>query len=187
LKESYAYVGHHRGEKYNPLTGKIEPNGTTILDVSDPNQPKIIKHIPGCRGAESRAVQVVEKYFDGKDYLIRNQESSEFTGFEIWDITNRSHPKLISTIDRLKAAHKGWWDAKTGYAYLSGIWPGWKGQHLIIYDLRNPHKPRFVSNWGLPGQGPGEEGGGVSLHHPVISGDRAYLSYLMGGDVVNYP
>jgi hypothetical protein len=187
LKESYAYVGHHRGEKYNPLTGKIEPNGTTILDVSDPNQPKIIKHIPGYRGAESRAVQVVEKYSDGKDYLIRNQESSEFTGVEIWDITNRSHPKLISTIDRLKAAHKGWWDAKTGYAYLSGIWPGWKGQHLIIYDLRNPHKPRFVSNWGLPGQGPGEEGSGVSLHHPVISGDRAYLSYLMGGDVVNYP
>jgi hypothetical protein len=24
----------------------------------------------------------------------------------------------------------------------------------------------------------------VSLHHPVISGNRAYLSYLYGGDMV---
>ncbi len=184
LKGNYAYVGHHRGEAFNPLTGKTEPNGTTILDVSNPRQPKIIKHIPGYKGAESRAVQVVEKFFDGRDYLLRNQESGEFIGFEVWDITDKVNPKFVSKIDRLNAAHKSWWDAKTGYAYLSGIWPGWKGQHLIIYDLRNPAAPRFVSNWGLPGQRPGEAGGGVSLHHPVISGNRAYLSYLFGGDVV---
>jgi hypothetical protein len=184
LKGNYAYVGHHRGEEYNPLTGKVESNGTTILDVSDPKQPNIVKHIPGYKGAESRAVQVVVKYFDGKDYLLRNQESSGFTGFEIWDITDRSAPLRISTIGPFNAAHKSWWDAKTGYAYLSGIEPGWRGQHLIVYDLKNPHQPRFVTNWGLPGQHPGEGGVGVSLHHPVISGDRAYLSYLEGGDVV---
>jgi len=44
--------------------------------------------------------------------------------------------------------------------------------------------PKFASNWGLPGQSPGGPGVGVSLHHPVISGDRAYLSYLQGGDEV---
>jgi hypothetical protein len=147
-------------------------------------QPKIIKHIPGNEGAESRAVQVVERYFDGRDYLLRNQESSHFTGFEVWDITDRPSPRLVSKIEGLHAAHKGWWDAKTGYGYLSGMWPGWKGQHLMIYDLKNPYMPKLVSNWGLPGQSPGEPGGGVSLHHPVISGDRAYLSYLQGGDVV---
>jgi hypothetical protein len=184
LKGSYGYVGHHRGREMNPMTGTLEWNGTTILDVSNPRQPRIIKHLPGYEGAESRAVQVVEKYFDGRDYLLRNQESSCFTGFEICDITDRSSPRLVSKIEGLRAAHKGWWDAKTGYAYLSGICPGWKGQHLIIYDLKNPHLPQFISNWGLPGQSPGGPGGGVSLHHPVISGDRAYLSYLQGGDVV---
>lgn len=183
LKGNYAYVGHHRGREKNPMTGALEWNGTTILDVSNPKQPRIIKHIPGYEGAESRAVQVVEKYFDGRDYLLRNQESSGFTGFEVWDITDRPSPRLVSKIEGLNAAHKGWWDAKTGYAYLSGISPGWKGQHLIIYDLKNPYIPKFVSNWGLPGQSPAGPGGGVSLHHPVISGDRAYLSYLQGGDV----
>jgi hypothetical protein len=183
LKGNYAYVGHHRGRGRNPMTGALEWNGTTILDVSNPRQPRIVKHLPGDEGAESRAVQVVEGYFDGRDYLLRNQESSRVTGFEVWDITDRPSPRLVSKIEGLHAAHKGWCDAKTGYAYLSGIWPGWKGQHLIIYDLKNPYMPKFVSNWGLPGQSPGGMGG-VSLHHPVISGDRAYLSYLQGGDVV---
>ena len=184
LKGNYAYVGHHRGREKNPMTGALEWNGTTILDVSNPRQPRIVKHLPGYEGAESRAVQVAERYFDGKDYLLRNQESGRFTGFEVWDITDRASPRIVSKIEGLNAAHKGWWDAKTGYAYLSGIWPGWKGQHLIIYDLKNPYTPTVVSIWGLPGQSPGGPGAGVSLHHPVISGDRAYLSYLQGGDVV---
>ena len=185
LKENSAYIGHHRGEELNPLTGKTESNGTSIVDVSNPHQPRILKHIPGRKGAESRAVQVAHKYIDGKDYLLRNQESSEFTGFEVWDITDRVNPRMVSTIGPLQAAHKSWWDTKTGYAYLSGTQSGWKGQHLIVYDLRNPRQPKFVSHWGLPQQRPGSSGGGgVSLHHPVIDGNRAYLSYLFGGDMV---
>src|SRR5512140_1623006 len=56
LKGNFAYVGHHRGEALNPLAGRVEPNGTTILDVSNPGMPRIVKHIPGRKGAESRAV-----------------------------------------------------------------------------------------------------------------------------------
>src|SRR6058998_774772 len=33
-----AYVGHHGGSQVNPLTGKQEDNGTSILDVTDPKQ-----------------------------------------------------------------------------------------------------------------------------------------------------
>jgi hypothetical protein len=119
LKGNFAYIGHHRGETLNPLTGKTEPNGTSIVDAANPRQPKVVAHIPGRKGAESRAVQVAHKYFDGKDYLLRNQESGEFTGFEVWDITDKANPKMVSTIGPLQAAHKSWWDAKTGYAYLS--------------------------------------------------------------------
>jgi hypothetical protein len=185
LKGNYAYIGHHRGEAFNPMTGKREDNGTTILDVANPREPKIVAHIPGRNGAESRAVQVAEQLLPGKVFLLRNQESSGFTGFEVWDITDRAHPKPASTIGPFEAAHKSWWDSTTGYAYLSATQPGWSGQHLIIYDLKNPYKPRFISAWGLPVQRPGNTAaGGASLHHPVISGDRAYLSYLFGGDMV---
>jgi hypothetical protein len=51
LKSNYAYVGHHRGEEYNPLTGKVESNGTTILDISGQVRPKIIT-FPGHQSGE---------------------------------------------------------------------------------------------------------------------------------------
>src|ERR1700722_16004445 len=47
-----AYVAHH-GEnpmRMNPLTGKAEPNGTSIIDVTDPRHPKYLFHIPGQAG-----------------------------------------------------------------------------------------------------------------------------------------
>src|SRR5262245_5866163 len=42
-----AYIGHHGGSQLNPLTGKMEENGTSIVDVTDPKQPKYLAHIPG--------------------------------------------------------------------------------------------------------------------------------------------
>src|SRR5438045_9249453 len=42
-----AYIGHHGGTDdipapLNPMTGKSEPNGTSIIDVSDPANPKYL-------------------------------------------------------------------------------------------------------------------------------------------------
>lgn len=68
LKGNYAYVGHHRGEGFNPLTGRREDNGTTILDIATPREPRIVAHIPGRKGAESRAVQVAERLLPGKTF-----------------------------------------------------------------------------------------------------------------------
>src|SRR5678810_864518 len=42
-----AYIGHHGDAVANPLTGQREPNGTSILDVTNPKQPKYLAHIPG--------------------------------------------------------------------------------------------------------------------------------------------
>ena len=42
-----AYIGHHGGSSLNTLTGKVEDNGTSIVDVTDPKQPKYLAHIPG--------------------------------------------------------------------------------------------------------------------------------------------
>src|SRR5688500_19833902 len=42
-----AYVGHHGGTAINPMTGREEPHGTSIVDVTDPKNPKYLAHIPG--------------------------------------------------------------------------------------------------------------------------------------------
>src|SRR5262249_15501471 len=50
-----AYIGHHGGtpevpKPLNPLTGKPESNGTSIVDVNDPAHPQYLAHIPGTPG-----------------------------------------------------------------------------------------------------------------------------------------
>jgi hypothetical protein len=47
-----AYIGHHGGTDdvpapVNPMTGQAEPNGTSIVDVTDPARPKYLRHLPG--------------------------------------------------------------------------------------------------------------------------------------------
>src|SRR5436305_15006658 len=42
-----AFVGTHGGSKPNPLKGGVvEPNGTMIVDVSDPTRPIELFHLP---------------------------------------------------------------------------------------------------------------------------------------------
>src|SRR6201993_3219776 len=50
-----AYIGHHGGtpevpKPINRLTNQAEFNGTSIVDVTDPAQPKYLAHIPGLEG-----------------------------------------------------------------------------------------------------------------------------------------
>src|SRR5262249_38018455 len=50
-----AYIGHHGGtpdvpKPVNKMTGQAEFNGTSILDVTDPANPKYLKHVPGLEG-----------------------------------------------------------------------------------------------------------------------------------------
>src|SRR4029077_18039222 len=37
-----AYIGHHGVSQMNPLTGKQEDNGTSIVDVTDPAHPRYL-------------------------------------------------------------------------------------------------------------------------------------------------
>jgi len=49
------------------LTGKVEPNGTSIVDVTDPRNPKYLGHIPGSAAGSGEAggAQMV-RVCDGK-------------------------------------------------------------------------------------------------------------------------
>src|SRR3984893_8036031 len=125
-----AYIGHHGGtddipDPINPLTGKAEPNGTSIVDVTDPAHPKYLKHIPGQEGKyESGGAQMV-RVCDGKGlakgdpnavYMLRAVGSE---GHEIWNVADPAHPALVSKIgEGLKDTHKNFWACDTGIAYL---------------------------------------------------------------------
>src|SRR4029453_4664889 len=93
-----AYIGHHGGRALHPLTGRQGGNGTSIVDVTNPRQPKYLAHIPGESGqGESGGAQMV-RVCDGtqlpradksKVYLLRTAGNA---GHEIWDVTDPSRP-----------------------------------------------------------------------------------------------
>jgi len=207
---SWVYVGHHESywdnkPKMNPITGKMEWNGTSILDVADPAKPKYVWHIPNETNRNSRGVSVVYDYkFDssGKDYLIRNSEAltEGETGtdlkYQIFDITSRStDPSKISLVSEITGtppnscgtgcggkfimrAHKGWWSQETGYFYAASGEPGFRNVVIQIFDLKNPKAPKFVGRAWIPGLKNDEAQSlyeGQYSHHPVVDEDNKRL------------
>src|SRR5471030_823493 len=188
-----AYIGHHGGTEevpaaLNPMTGKAEPNGTSIVDVTDPAHPKYLRHIPGQEGKyESGGAQMV-RVCDGKTlpnadknavYMLRT-----FGGeaHEIWNTADPTNPVLITRLDGLKDTHKSWWECDTGIAYLVSGAPDWRVRRMTqIYDLSDPAHPKKIRDFGLPGQEPGATGAvPTELHGPISTGpkgNRVYFGY----------
>jgi len=189
-----AYIGHHGGTEetpnpVNPITGKAEPSGTSIVDVTDPAHPKYLHHIPGQVGKyEGGGAQMV-RVCDGKQlpkgdpnavYMLRAVGSS---GHEIWNVADPPNPILVAHIgESLKDTHKNWWECDTGIAYLVTGLPDWRTRRMtMIYDLSDPAHPVKIRDFGLPGQEPGSTGPvPTEVHGPISTGpegNRVYFGY----------
>jgi hypothetical protein len=188
-----AYIGHHGGtdeipNPVNPMTGKAESNGTSIIDVTDPASPKYLRHIPGQEGKyEGGGAQMV-RVCDGKSlpkgdpnavYMLRT-----FGGeaHEIWNVADPLNPVLITRIGGLKDTHKNWWECQTGIAFLVSGLPDWRTRRMTqIYDLSDPAHPVKIRDFGLPGQEPGATGAvPTEVHGPISAGpegNRVYFGY----------
>jgi len=191
-----AYIGHHGGAQVNSLTGMKENNGTSIVDVTDPKQPKYLAHIPGDEGeGEAGAAQMV-RICDGKTlpkgdpakrYMLRTFGNK---GHEIWDVTVPEKPALLTTVIKgLKGTHKNWWECDTGIAYLVSGVQEWRSTRMTqVWDLSNPAKPTHIRNFGLVGQQPGATGKvPINLHGPISTGpegNRIYFGYGTNTDGV---
>ena len=221
----YAYVGH--------ITNK-EGLATSILDVSDPKNPKLLSQIPvGDKNSHSHKARVIG------DIMITNMEQNMTAigrkadelpglrkrlqaelgrapshrelaerlgvnesdipaveamekepynqgGFKIWDISDRAKPKLIThQKTHGRGVHR--FDMDANYAYISTEMPGYIGNILVIYDIRNPAKPAEVSRWWIPGQHleggekPTWPGRQHRLHHTIRVADRLYAGCWHGG------
>lgn len=183
-----AYVGHHGGEAPNPLTGRVEANGTSIVDVTDPAHPRYLAHIPGAPGGpETGGAQMVRicggselPHADRtKTYLLRTFGTK---AHELWDVTNPERPARVrAVVDGLDATHKNWWDCANGIAYLvsDGRPSGWRTNRMTkIFDLGDPAHPRFIRDFGLVGQEPGSTGPTPEgVHGPIAYRDRVYFPY----------
>jgi hypothetical protein len=188
-----AYVGHHGGTQtvpkpHNALTNRAEFNGTSIIDVTDPRQPRYLAHIPGVEGLGEQGGAQMVRACDGKSLpkgdpdavcLLRTLGNE---AHEIWNVADPAQPKLVTRINNLKNTHKNWWECDTGIAYLVSGAQTWRTRRMTeIYDLGDPAKPVKIREFGLAGQQPGATGAVPTDLHGAIStgrdGNRVYFAY----------
>ena len=171
------YVGHMR-----------DPSGTSIYDVADPKNPRLLARVDIPEGWHSHKVRAQN------GIMIVNHERNgkggpeEFGGgLAIYDVSRPGTPKLISKwMTAGKGVHRYDFDGR--FAYISPTAEGYVGNIVMILDLKDPAHPVEVSRWWIPGQwqAGGEAypwGDGVSprCHHPLRMGDRLYVSYWHHG------
>ena len=194
-----AYIGHH-GASYvrkpvNTVSGQAEFNGTSIVDVTDPAQPKYLAHIPGAEGGPEDGGAQMTRVCDGKS-LPKGDPSAVYllrpfgrVAHEIWNVADPAAPKLVTRIGgNYRDTHKSWWECDTGIGFLVSGVPSWRATRMLeVYDLSDPAKPVKIRDFGLPGHQPGATGAVPSdLHGPISTGtqgNRLYLAYgpLNGG------
>jgi hypothetical protein len=171
------YIGHMR-----------DPSGTSIVDIADPKNPRLLARVDIPEGWHSHKVRVAN------GIMIVNHERNGKTGPEdfggglaIYDVSRPGAPKLISKwMTAGKGVHRYDFDGR--YAYISPTAEGYIGNITMILDLKDPAKPTEVGRWWIPGQwkAGGEAypwGDGVTprCHHPLRMGDRLYVSYWHHG------
>jgi hypothetical protein len=192
-----AFIGTHSGNsgadgpKPNPLKpgSPVQPNGTMIVDITDPQKPVEIYHIPGnAAGAQSQSNRAclgsdLPGGIPGKVYLMRNVQANNqaLSGYEVWDVSFNTagfEPSLVGQVRNLRNTHKHWWECKTGIAYMPGSKgpnfqsppaPQWRvGQQMLIFDWSNPTSPQYIRTFGLVGAQPGGTGPlPPTLHGPI--------------------
>jgi hypothetical protein len=193
VKDGFAYIGHMGQSRV----------GTSVVDVSDPRNPRVVAQLETPPGTHSHKVQVVD------DVLLVNYErNAAFEpdapswqgGLKVFDISQPAQPREIAF---LKMPGKGvhrmtYWEPPL--AYMSGSDEGFIDQFLVIVDLSEPARPCEVGRWWFPGQNTGggetpswtptQSHGGApgakryALHHPLIRGDRAYCGYWDAGLII---
>jgi len=198
------FVGHHIGQSMNSLTGNVEQNGTSILDVTDPSAPQLLRHVPP-NGEGISAAQHVQ-ICDGaalpngdpaKIYMVR---TNGLVSYELYDVTDPAMPEFLLIIDETgtssrpessrgnRETHKIQWECESGIGYFNGTPEGWQvTRALQAYDLSTPEEPRHIRDFGLLGYQPDSEGPVPEylvsgLHQPFALGNRIYLGYGSGND-----
>lgn len=181
----YAYVGHMGDSSV----------GTSIVDVSDPTNPRVVNQLMKPDGVRSHKVQIVD------DVMVVNYEGYPFapvdpalpTGFKVFSLEDPTVPhELAHYRMQGKGVHRMKF-VEAPYAYMSGSDAGFHEdrQIFMIFDLSNPWEPREVSRWWYPGMNTGigeaptwHPERWVWNHHANIFGDRAYCAWWDAGVVI---
>jgi hypothetical protein len=184
-----------RGGRWYLYMGHLWHRGWTILDVTDPGRPQLVRFLSGPDNTWTIQMDVN----DGKMVTALERMPASWGGdparpFDegvlIWDIA--ADPTNPTVLGQYRTGgtgtHRNFYPGGR-YVHLAAGMPGYQGNIYVIIDIDDPTHPVEAGRWWVPGQH--AAGGevlvepGVSLHGPPhVAGDRAYLSYGGAGLVI---
>jgi hypothetical protein len=162
--------------------------GTSILDVSDPARPRMVRQWDAPANTHTHKVQVAG------GLLLTNHEGFPLrppgpqgpwsAGLAVYSLEDPFDPKQIGFWEAGgRGVHRIVWDGGR-YAHMSATPPGFNDRIWVVVDMADPTNPVPVARWWWPGQWVegGEEpawpeGKRYAAHHALVAGDRAYLGY----------
>jgi hypothetical protein len=173
----YLYMGHSFDE------------GWSILDVTNPRDPKYVKFIP-FHGPKDVLTSQVSLHGNILITAVNSATERPDMGAAalIWDISDPTNPKQVSQwIAGPRGSHR---DSYPGgkYAYLAASVPGFRWYILQILDISDPSHPKEVGRWWQPGSKDSdpEPQTAIGFHGPAnVSPDGKMISMGFTPDVVN--
>jgi hypothetical protein len=182
------------GGRFYLYTGHLWHRGWSVLDVTDPGAPRLLRFVDGpantwtiqIQVAAGRMITALERIAPGWG---GDADAPSAEGVLVWDVSDPEAPKRLGqfTTDG-GGTHRNYYDGGR-YLHLAAGVAGYVGNIYLVVDLAEPSAPKEVARWWVPGQW--REGGetgaaaATSLHGgPYIEGDRAYLPYGGAGLVI---
>jgi hypothetical protein len=183
-------IKHTADDKWYLYTGHSFNQGWSIVDVTDPANPRYVKFIP----FETDDKSIITAQVTLHDNLMITSlnsfrpQKNPLPAILLWDISDPENPKQVgSWMGGVTGAHRNSYPGGK-YAYLSTSYPGFKAHILVILDVSDPAHPKEVGKWWQPGQKDGEPASPYPLgfHGPVnVSPDGKMASLGYTPDVVN--
>ncbi len=148
-------IKEHNGRWYL-LTGHFWQSGWSVVDVTNPAKPEVVKFIDGPPNTWTLQMELhgnimitsLEKIFP--NFGGNNEPFTE--GVYIWDISNPLNPmKLGHYQTGGNGTHRNFYNGGK-YMHLAAGMPGYKGNIYVIVDISDPKNLVEVSRWWVPGQ-----------------------------------
>jgi hypothetical protein len=173
--------------------GHLWDRGWTIMDVTNPRDPRVVRFVPGPANTWTIQMDVEEgKMITALERIAPGWGGDPAKPFDegviIWSLADPLNPQPLGQFrTHGTGTHRdGYFGGK--YVHLAAGMPGYSGNIYVIIDISNPKNPVEAGRWWVPGQwvaGGEKPTVGVSLHGPpYVQGNLAYVPFGAAGLVI---
>lgn len=189
-KPAFKVAMQEKNQRWYLYVAHLWHRGWSVLDVSDPSDPRYCTYIAGPENTWTIQVQVADgKMITALERIAPGWGGTDSPpgaeGFFIFDVGEPTKPtKIGHWRTGSSGTHRNFYDGGSLVHAAAGA-PGLQGKIYRVVDIADPSTPREVGRFSLTEQAALTPGQKFSCHGPAhIEGNRAYLSYGDGGSII---